>query len=317
MDIKVWLVVVVAEVIMVLALFAGIAKCWSISRRPMTNAKCVLALQLVLVGWLIWVGCLCLSTVLRTPLPFLGVVSLTSSGIILSAAVLAVVGLREYSRGRGCFGQGRVQAVSALIASLLITVFPILVLVEARWNVLGTRSSPAGARVLVFDDLNFRFFAPGGRWIKVETNSLNPEAALALARKRPEIYFIVVAHKVPIGGYSLADFAKVVQADFGNSVGGVRTVYSGSTWIEQLEGLRLDSQAEQSGQKFYYQMRLFVSSGFGYQLVAWGRQPDENIVAEEIKFLARRFEPGDFSRKTGTNSAPPARQDQRPVRSKI
>src|SRR5438876_8347317 len=115
-----------------------------------------------------------------------------SSGIILSAAVMAVVGLREYSRGGQRFTQGRAQAVCALIASGLITVFPILVLVEGRWNILGTRSAPAGARVLVFDDLNFRFFAPGGRWVEVQTNRVEQNATFALTCKRPEIDFIVI-----------------------------------------------------------------------------------------------------------------------------
>src|SRR5262245_36345342 len=101
MDTKVWLALILVQLTVILGMLIGIAKCWSISRRPTTNAKCVLALQLVLIGWLSWIGYLCLSTIIGAPLPFALLVSIASSGIILAAAVLAVVGLQEYSRGRG------------------------------------------------------------------------------------------------------------------------------------------------------------------------------------------------------------------------
>src|SRR5688572_12536527 len=44
---------VAGQVIMLLAVAAGLYKCWSISRRPQTNTKCVLALAIFLVVWLV------------------------------------------------------------------------------------------------------------------------------------------------------------------------------------------------------------------------------------------------------------------------
>jgi len=290
MAFKLWLIFVLSELMVVLALLFGIAKCWSIARRPATNAKCVVSLQLVLIGWLVWIGYLCFSTVIGAPLPFVRLISTTSSGIVLAAAVLAVVGLREYSRGGQRFRQGRTQAVCALIASGLMTVFPILVLVEARWNILGASNAPAGARFMVFDDLNFRFYAPGGRWVEVQTNSLDQNATFVLTRKRPEIDFIVLARKAPSAGYSVSDLAEGAKRSLSNTVDVGRVAYSGPTRINQMEGLRYDFRVERAGQQFYYQTRLFVRNGFTYQLISWGRQRDEADVAEAISYLAGRFE---------------------------
>ena len=285
-----WAASLLVQLIVLLALLGGVAKCWSISRRPRTNTKCVMALQLMLIGWLIPLGYIGFSTLLGYPLPFDWLVSMVSFAVVLAAVVLAFLGLHEYSRGQGRYTQGKVQAICTVVFGGLVAVLPILAAVEARWNVFGTRSGPAGARVLVFEDLNFRFFTPGGRWVQVETNGFQRNAALALACRRPELHFIVLAEKAPSESFSVNDLAEMAQRNLSNAVAAASIVYRGPTRIERLEGLRLDSEVEQSGQRFYYQLRLFTSHGFAYQLIAWGRLRDEGTVAEEMNYLARQFE---------------------------
>ena len=193
-----------------LSLTGGIAKCWSISRRPETNAKCVMALAVLLAGWLTLVVSIVLFSLIPLPAIIDQIISMVSFGMTLAGGVLATVGLREYSRRGSQFKQGRAQAISALVLSGSLLVSLLALIVEARWNVFGTRNPPVGARVLVFQDQNFRFLAPGGRWIQVESNSAIKEATLMLQRDKPKIHFVVSVNEETREGYSVNDLANDV-----------------------------------------------------------------------------------------------------------
>jgi hypothetical protein len=280
----------VALALLSVLLICGIAKCWSISRRPATNAKCVMALSLVLVAWLIpfvWQGL----SLLVPSLPLVSmVVSLISLGIVFAAAVLAVTGLREYSRQRNRYTQGKVQAIWTLVLSVLIGTLPIVTAVEMRWNVLGTRNPPVGARVMVFHELNFKFFAPGGRWAEVGTNDSEPNASVMLHSTRPEAYFLVIAQPMPWKNYSVDDLAEEATRNLGDTGAPVKVVYRWPIKLNQLEGLHLHSESERAGEKLYYEHRLFVTKDLTYQLIAWGHQRDRKKIAKEANDLAWCFE---------------------------
>jgi hypothetical protein len=102
-----------------LCLIGGIAKCWSISRRPSTNRKCVLALMLLLFAWLLSLFRASLSIVFPVPEVVDLVFTLAAFAITMAAAVLAVVGLGEYSQGKR-FIHGRAQAIWTLCLSAVI-----------------------------------------------------------------------------------------------------------------------------------------------------------------------------------------------------
>ena len=111
------------EVLVILALIAGIAKCYSISRRPTTNTKCVMALGLLLLACLI--PHLSQTASAIVPLPFPELAEFISLAITLGSAVLAVIGLREYSRSRGAYKQGKAQAIWTLALSAFVAAYPI------------------------------------------------------------------------------------------------------------------------------------------------------------------------------------------------
>jgi len=289
-------------VLVALVLVAGIAKCWSISRRPTTNTKCVISLALVLIAWLVSVGGNGMLHLFPLPDLVFQAVAMVSFGLSMAAVVLAALGLSEYARGRGRYTQGKAQAIWALVVSGLEIAFMIAFIVEVRWGVLGRRGPPTGARVVVFDDLNFKFYAPGGRWVEVQTNSLDRNATLALMCARPEVHFLVIAQKAPNKDYSTDDLAELATKNLLNSVEPGRVVYRGPTRRDRLEGLRIHSVAPQSGQQLYFEHRLFVTNGWAYQLVAWGRQRDQARVAEEADYLARRFDLLDYGRHPPTST---------------
>jgi hypothetical protein len=279
-----------------LALVIGIVKCWSISRRPLTNRKCVMALVWVQAGWLFPIVCLALSLFVPVPLTR-GLIYLISIALIAAAAVLAIAGLRECSRERSRYAHGKAHAISALVTSSLVLMLPLAVFVEMKWNVLGTLNPPAGARVLVFDDLNFKFFAPGGRWKLEETNGPSPKATLTLSCSRPQAIFFVLAERAPRQNYSNDELTEAVLKNLRDTADTVRVLYRGPVRLDRLEGQRLHSEVGSSAKKLYYEHRLFATNGWAYQLVARGRQRDQSSVAEEAVELARHFELLDYTRR--------------------
>src|SRR5262245_30361025 len=91
----------VGQSVVAAMLVLGLVKCGSISRRPATNTKCIIALMLVLIAWL-------QSALLS--LFFGGAdgskIVIMASGLItlgsmIAATVFAILGLVEYSRARG------------------------------------------------------------------------------------------------------------------------------------------------------------------------------------------------------------------------
>src|SRR5262245_19518158 len=141
-------------------LVAGIVKCWSIAHRPTANTKCVSALMVMLIGWLLSF----IKARLTAFAPMAGtldlVFSLAAFGLCMAAAVLAVAGLREYSQRPKRYKQGKIQAIWTIALSVVI-------MAALTSNVAKARSPPrfsnrylVGGRPLVFEELNFKFLHP-------------------------------------------------------------------------------------------------------------------------------------------------------------
>jgi len=300
-NILLWLLAILVPVLIVLAFVAGAIQCWVISRRPRTNRKCALALMLLLIAWVP------LPLALGTLAPLLGLpplslefLTLVCSALIIAAAVLAVIGLREFSGTQGYYTQGRRQAVATLLGG------PALVIVLIS-NVVRDRSEvvvPPGQRVMRFDELNFKFYSPGEPWTQLPTNSLIPRATLAFKHTRPELQFLIIAEPALSADYSAQQLADEAIAEVLAVVDRLEVVYRGPTKVRSLEGIRLHSRAERSGQAYYCEHRLFATNGWNYQLLVWGREKDTEFIAYLMEWLAPRFEQLDPSGRppTSTNS---------------
>ena len=97
---------VVGQALLWVALFAGAWTCWSISRRPATNAKCALALMFMLLVFLSASTLAILQQLLgRNPLLAVvgGLAGLMMLAGTVAAIVFAIVGLTEFSKQRGVF----------------------------------------------------------------------------------------------------------------------------------------------------------------------------------------------------------------------
>jgi hypothetical protein len=93
---------------------------------------------------------------------------------------------------------------------------------------------------------------------------------------------------------------------------GSEVLFRGKAWSGKMVGLRLDSQANHSGQRFYFQHRLFTNKGWTYQLIAWGAARDEETVARAANDLVWRFEILDYEREASSETnSPTGNQDLR------
>ena len=166
-------------------LMAGIVKCWALARRPGWNPKCVAALLVVLFGWLVYFGNQVVTLLIPLPGLVVSIVSFTAYAILLSAGVLAVVGLSDISRDRGST-KGRAHAIIALLFAGFLAVAPYLLLFGGRSLGSRARNDLPPERLLVFEEANFRFLFPGGPWQQIYSSSLAPDAKVAVRLSRPD-----------------------------------------------------------------------------------------------------------------------------------
>lgn len=98
----------------------GVSKCYTISLRPSTNRKCALALMFALLALL---GSFFLSAINKylsgTQCYYASnlVALIASIGLAVTALVLGIKGLRDFSRSPGQYIQGRAQARWAIAIS--------------------------------------------------------------------------------------------------------------------------------------------------------------------------------------------------------
>src|SRR5882724_11167366 len=108
---------VTGQLMVWVALFAGVLKCWSISRRPTPNRKCALALMFVLLAFVL-AGCV--GTLMRNlgkspeVAGITGLAGLGVLGLFVTSLVLAILGLIEFSNLPDTCSQGRAQAIGGL-----------------------------------------------------------------------------------------------------------------------------------------------------------------------------------------------------------
>ena len=151
------------RIVAVLLTLAGLIKCYSVLRRPGTNAKCLISLMCVL-------GALCLSSVLgiagvltknETVGSLLRLVNAgTAVCLLLGAIVLGMLGLMECQESRK-YKQGPAQAMWALAGTGLLIILGLTLSMgdfseASEWFKPSIPTGPPGA-ALVFEDFNFRF----------------------------------------------------------------------------------------------------------------------------------------------------------------
>jgi tetratricopeptide (TPR) repeat protein len=286
---------IAGQVFIWVALLAGALKCWLISRRPTTNAKCVLSLMLVLLAFAVASASSALTADIGTsPVSAIGTGLLGVAAILLliTAIVLAILGLVEFYAQRGVYIQGNAQAIWALslIAVLFVCAGVGFVAALQRSLRAGAEQSRPG-KILTFDDLNFRFSAPDRPWITFNASTLNKDSKVSFMRQGPEEYFFIIAEKLGTqSGFDSQQLADLGKAHMQAAAASARVVSERTLRVRGLEGLLVDTEAQIGMYQLHYRNWYVVTNGFAYQLVAYCRTEDQQRTDGELEGLLSRFE---------------------------
>ncbi|HEY9172691.1 MAG TPA: tetratricopeptide repeat protein [Verrucomicrobiae bacterium] len=280
---------------------AGALKCLSISRRPATNTKCALALMFLLLGLALCgiVGGLAHFSVASLWLRLAaGGVALGFIAFVVVAVVFSILGLVELRQSPGRYTQGRAQAIWTLgLAGVMVLLmgagFIRTMQRTATWRA-GT--AKPGER-LTFDEYNFRIQAPPAPWVSMDAARLNRDAKVTFMRRWPEVYFFVIAER--FGADSELELAQLVEIGKANLKSAARAAQVNweKPWtVNGLSGVLVQSDASVVGQELHYVHWYFLTNGYAYQIVTYGRKLDSPRVEEEALRLLRAFELVDRER---------------------
>ena len=280
-----------------IALLCGALKCWLISRRPTTNTKCALSLMFMLSG-------LCLASLAGTlaraadPSPAMtvirGVLGLVLLILFVSAIVLGIIGLVEFSQNRAAYQQGRAQAIWTLTLAGLVGLAAIGGIINGARQDSGFARANGKSRpgeMLTFNDLNFRIRTPDRAWVSIDGSKLNKESAVTFVRRLPEAYFFVIAEKFGTRlDLTTERIAELGKLNLQTVAASYRLVSERPWTVHGLNGILIESDATVGPYALHYCHWYFATNGFAYQLVGYSRSESQRRVAKEISKMISDFE---------------------------
>ena len=292
---------VTGQLMVWLALFAGVLKCWSISRRPTTNRKCALALMFILLAFVL-AGCVgVLARILGKSPEFTvvtGLVGLVVLGLFVTSLVLAILGLIEFSNRPDAFSQGRAQAIWALVLTGLLglTFGAGFVTAVARPSRFALASSSPG-QTLTFDDLNFRLRAPERPWVSIDASKLNKDSKVTFIRRFPEAYFFVIAEKIGTSvNWSSEQLAELTKGQMQAAATSTRVTSEAPLVMNGLRGVLVETEATVAMHPLHYLRWCCATNGYAYQLIGYSRSEDQQRINAELRQMFLRFELVDPNR---------------------
>ncbi|HWE23706.1 MAG TPA: hypothetical protein VG496_07170 [Myxococcales bacterium] len=148
---------------------------------------------------------------------------------------------------------------------------------------------PASPRLEESPRYNFRFRGPGEPWTRIDPGQIDPGAALAYSRSKPDVSFLLYASRPgeEIGTSRIVDDWKKQLA--ARATGPVE-VNATPLVVNGVSGTRADAVATVQSVKVAYENWIVERRGFSYQLVAWGSARDRAAISREATALFARFE---------------------------
>lgn len=288
---------IVGQILVLTALLAGALKCWSISRRPTTNAKCALALMIILLafGFAGVVGTL---TRLLGNSPVMALVNAVTGLLMIAAlataALLAILGLIEFSSRREIYAQGRAQAIWALVLVSIFVFFASAAFIRGVQRAHGFGTAIGQGRpdqMLSFEDLNFRFRSPNRPWVSYDGSRLNKASKISFMRRNPDASIIIIAEKIGTQSqFTTEQLATVGKANLQSAATSSRVLSERPWQVNGLNGLLVVTEAQVGAYQFYYRHWYCFTNGYAYQLVGLSKSEDQDRVAGELGEMLTRFE---------------------------
>jgi len=291
--------------IIALPTLIGILKCLSLLKRPVTSKLCVIALTLMLTGWL----SATLGHGLGVFMPAWTGIAQTIAGLIavvlfLSAFVIAIVGLACYDRTR--FTQGRAQAVWALvIGGIFLLIVGAGAVMALRTRILAEQlaaeSSPA--QTVTSEEFNCSLTCPP-RWVKMNATSINKLACIAFRRSASEGYVMVLGEHLETD-MTIEDMMDAVKANLASAATSVEDDKTEKLTLNGIDFMRrtcIVRTVESLGIPMYFDQWVTTRPGFSWQITCWGPSAGRERLAPEFRTLMESFKVLD-EKRIGSPSA--------------
>jgi hypothetical protein len=285
------------QIILICLLLAGILKCIQVMRRPSSGTLCVLSLTLALGAWLVGAVLAILRRGALDSHPILPLVNVILAILFLAALlagfVVGIVGLILYRNRREDIQQGRRQAIGGVVVSSLGLLLVCGGAVSAIGGKLGERpplASSVAGEVKEYDDLNFRITVPARPWVELDADAFNPDSTVAYMRRRPEVYFMIIAEVVGVEfDFTSESLAAIAE-------GNLKAVASRSSFSEKtpesitgVAGIRFTSLSSYTEGELFHSFWTGSHNGYAWQLITWGGKEDEADVRRNALELAKSF----------------------------
>jgi tetratricopeptide (TPR) repeat protein len=227
-----------------------------------------------------------------------GFASLGFLALFAVAVVFAILGLVELRQNPGQYNQGRAQAVWTLVLGGCLMVLLAAGFIAGLTRALSSRAGPAkpGER-LTFDEYNFRIQAPPAPWVSLDSARLNRDAKVTFMRRWPNVYFFIIAerlgadHEMEIG-----QLVEIGKANLKSAARSARVNWEKPWTVNGLSGVLVQTDASVVGQDLHYVHWFFLTNGYAFQIIAYGRQSDGSRVNEEMLRLLPAFDLVDRER---------------------
>ena len=283
----------VGQAIVYCLLLAGIIKCIKISKRATTHALCVSSLTVFLTSWLLSaVAGNFLESRFAQFLVFLVLIATWVTSI-----VLGIVGLSDYKQSQGTYVQGRKQAWWGILLSCIafLLVGAVFVNEVAKQEGLFESTVKQADRSIdartgkSFEDLNFRFSAPQ-KWVSLPPKTLNPEATATYLRKRPDVYFMIIAERPGAEAqFNAETLLTIAQANLRAGGNNVRIHSRYDEPLDGIDGICYEASATADGLDVRYSTWVGTHNGFAYQLIAFSEEKDGHRLGAIAREIRRGF----------------------------
>ena len=251
-------------------------------RRPTTSKTCVLALVLLLTGWMFSALASLLTSSLVLPRePTIQITSLVVLLLMLVSLILGIVGLATFDKSR--FQQGRAQAIWAVAVGAIAFLAMISAVGAAVYQTAKstTQAAARGKTGSPITNKPFNFsIMPSATWIELKPSTLNKLACLAMRRTKPEVMFIVIGERTA-GKIELEQLRDVSMANLASAA---KVIQQSEEKVE-INGVtfaRVNTKAllEASNETFEYEHWVATQRGYSWQFVFWTAIDRATLSAE-------------------------------------
>lgn len=267
-------------------------KCFRRRQQPGVCKPCVVALGLVLIGWL--VSCLLLANSIQSPLAAsisTGFAAICMSLFGFAALGIAITGLVLYDTK--VHRTGRTHAVWAIALALVFSTITIFCALnsydEASWDGLIWSQHKNKCITAVSGDCSIEIPL---HWDEIRPESLDRDGCLALRRSKPNAYAIVIAQKTT-GEANIDKAMEVATANLAATLKSMHFEQMTHTKVDNQHFLRhtcLAESADPPHYLYYCEQWITVKAGRTWQISLWGATgAHKDVLVPQFIRIAESF----------------------------